>query len=320
MRAALSENWTWLALCAAGALGAFYYAFRNLRRARLIEDTPTARIRSAAQGQVELEGSAEALLGEPILAPLTSASCCWWHYQVERRRGENRWRRIEHGTSDGVFVLRDATGTCLVDPEGAEVTPTDRSVWYGDTERPLSLSPERTRVRPRRWAWGWPLGARTLLSAAISADFSSRRYRYTEERIYPGDRLYVIGHFRSEDDLHHGAERQQLARDKLHLWKRDQPGLLRRFDADGDGRIDPAEWERARSTAAREATAEQSQMAAGRIPHRIAHSPARTYPFLISTLQQYDLVRRYRLMAAASAAAFFLLGGIAVWLLSSRIF
>ncbi len=268
---------------------------------------------------MELEGAAEALPGEPILAPLTSARCCWWRYQVERRRDENRWHRVEHGTSDGIFVLRDGTGACLVDPDGAEVTPSDRSVWYGDSQRPLNLSPERSAVRPQGWSWSWPLGSRTLLSAAISADFRSQAYRYTEERIYPGDRLYVIGDFRSQDDLHHGAERQQLTRDKLHLWKRDQAGLLRRFDSNGDGRLDPVEWERARSAAADEAAAEQSEMAAGRTPHRVARSPARAYPFLISTLQQYDLVRRYRLSAAASAAAFFVLGGIAAWLLGGRI-
>jgi hypothetical protein len=320
MSSAPSQDWVWLAVCCTASLAAFYYAFRNLRRARLIEDVPTARIRSAAQGQVELEGVAGALPGEPILAPLTCARCCWWRYQVERRRSENRWERVEHGVSDDFFVLDDGTGTCLVDPEGAEVTPTDRSVWYGDSARPLNLRPERSAVRPQGWSWAWPVGARMMLGAAISADFRSENYRYTEERIYFGDRLYVIGHFRSEDDLHHGAEREQLTRDKLRLWKHDQAGLLRRFDRNGDGRIDPAEWERARAAAAEEASTEEDQLVAGRIPHRLSRSPDKTYPFLISSLPQYDLVRRYRLSAAASAVGFFLFGGIAAWLLSSRVF
>lgn len=48
----------------------FYLGFRQLHRARLIEDTPTSRIRSAAQGYAELEGRAVAL-GDPLYAPLS---------------------------------------------------------------------------------------------------------------------------------------------------------------------------------------------------------------------------------------------------------
>jgi hypothetical protein len=309
------EIWIWLSVCAAGALGAFYFAFRSLRRARLIEDTPTARIRSAHQGHVELDGQAELLPGEPIRAPLTGSPCCWWRYKIERRGHKNRWRRVEHDTSDGVFAMRDETGVCLVDPEGAEVTPTDRSVWYGHTRQPENRAPARIGIEPRQGGWSLDLGG--LLGTRLT--LGAGRYRYTEERIYPGDRVYLIGHFRSEDDLDHAAQRRELARDKLRAWKRDQAGLLRRFDHDRDGAIDPGEWERARRAAQSEAAAEQREQAAARIPHRIARPRAGGLPYLISTLPQYDLVRRYRMIAAASLAGFFLLGGIAVWLLGSRV-
>jgi hypothetical protein len=308
------ETWLWLAACVIGSIGAFYYAFRSLRRARLIEDTPTARIRSAHQGEVELEGHAGLLPGEPIRAPLTGSECCWWRYKIERRGEKNNWRRVERGASDSIFILQDKTGSCLVDPEGAEVTPTDRSVWYGHSRHPENRRPDRSPVRGG-FSWTWDSSYGGLFSASIG----NGRYRYTEERIYPGNPLYLIGHFRSEDDIHHAAERKQITRDKLRTWKNDQADLLRRFDVDGDGRIDMQEWEQAQRQAAAEAAREHTERAASRIPHRVSRAPTRGQPFLISTLPQYDLVRRYRLFAGLSLGGFFVLGSVAVWLLGARI-
>jgi hypothetical protein len=263
---------------------------------------------------VELEGHAELLPGEPIRAPLTDAECCWWRYKIERRGQKNNWSRVEHGASDSIFMLRDDTGRCLIDPEGAEVTPTDRSVWYGHSRHPENRRPDRSPVKSGfSWSWGSSYGG------LVTGSIGSGRYRYTEERIYPGNAVYLIGHFRSEDDIHHAAERKQMTREKLRAWKNDQAGLLRRFDADGDGKIDMQEWEQAQRTAAAETAAEHTEQAASRIPHRIGRSPTRGLPFLISTLDQYGLVRRYRLFAGLSLAGFFVLGSIAVWLLGTRI-
>jgi len=65
-----SRVWMLLGFLAVTALVAFYLSFRYWYRARLIEDVPTARIRSAPQGYVELEGT-----GQPLeTAPLISAS------------------------------------------------------------------------------------------------------------------------------------------------------------------------------------------------------------------------------------------------------
>ena len=58
--------WSLLSVLSALALLALYFAFRNLHRARLIEDTPTSRIRSAHQGYVELIGEAAMMRGETI--------------------------------------------------------------------------------------------------------------------------------------------------------------------------------------------------------------------------------------------------------------
>ena len=62
-----------LALAVAAPL-CFYFGFRNWRLARLIDDTPRSRIRSAAQGYVELAGAARPLAraAEPGAADATA--------------------------------------------------------------------------------------------------------------------------------------------------------------------------------------------------------------------------------------------------------
>lgn len=44
----------------------------------MMQDMPTALLRSAAQGYNEFKGKANLLPGEPIIAPLTKLSCIWY--------------------------------------------------------------------------------------------------------------------------------------------------------------------------------------------------------------------------------------------------
>ena len=48
-----------------------------LIRKRVLQDIPTALIRSASQGYVELQGYAELMEGDAITAPLSSRTCIW---------------------------------------------------------------------------------------------------------------------------------------------------------------------------------------------------------------------------------------------------
>ena len=64
--------------------GGGWFALRWLHVARMIEDTPTSRIRSAAQGYVELGGRCRALDGTQNLAPLTQRPCVWWRCRIQQ--------------------------------------------------------------------------------------------------------------------------------------------------------------------------------------------------------------------------------------------
>ncbi|MGH8618746.1 MAG: hypothetical protein ACREUW_13730 [Burkholderiales bacterium] len=118
-------------------------------------------------------------------------------------------------------------------------------------------------------------------------------YRYTETRISPGDRVYALGEFSSraqQAGLTLGEELNLL----LNRWKADRAGLLARFDANGDGEIDPGEWEAARAAARRVVEPRQLKRAIEAPVIHTLQKPADGRHFLISTDVQDSLAARFR--------------------------
>ena len=73
----------------AAALLALFRFLVRVRRDRLVADTPTARIRSAAQGYVKLTGRALPAGAAPTAAPLTSRPCVSWSYEsAQEQKGK----------------------------------------------------------------------------------------------------------------------------------------------------------------------------------------------------------------------------------------
>lgn len=290
-------------LVVAAAFG-FYQAFRRLWKARAIEDVPTAKIRSAPQGYVELIGEAQAMLGEPIIAPLSKETCCWYRYSIESKKG-GEWSMVRRETSDGLFLIRDETGECIVDPEGAEVTPKTRRVWYGDDADAWTV------VVPPRGAEGLRLGP-VVMRPSGGLD---HRYRYTEEIIHSGDPLYALGGFKTLDDIDHHQSRSEITAAILRDWKADQGRLLQRFDHDRDGRIDLEEWEDARRAAVERAEEEHSEQLRHQHMHTLRRPTAGGQPFLLSSLPQTRLARRYRWEAVGALLLFLAAAGalVAIW-------
>jgi len=279
-------------------IACFVVAFWNLRKARLLEDMPTSRVRSAAQGYLELEGWARLLPGPEIISPLSGALCAWWKYRVEHRetvwrngKRSSEWRTIESGTSDNLFLLADETGECVVDPEGATIYPSLRRRWQGRTRRP-----ERVPEKP-----GW-------------LQFGD--YRYHEQLLRIGDPLYAIGWFRSQGLTHSYDENTEL-RDLLREWKADHAGLLQRFDGNGDGEIDLQEWEAARRAALEQIRSQHVERSLDPEVHVLCR-PRDRRPFLLSCLPQATLARRYRWGGFLALLAFFSSGVAGVYVLVAR--
>lgn len=103
------------------ALLAFVF---NLWRYLHIAKAPVSTINAAAQGYIELNGVATT--AKPMQTPLHGISCVWYRSWAYARDAENFWRLVDYNQSDAPFQLQDHTGTCMVDPKGAEVIYTQK--------------------------------------------------------------------------------------------------------------------------------------------------------------------------------------------------
>jgi hypothetical protein len=101
----------------------------SFRRARIIADTPTSRIASAAQGYVELVGRGRHHPGGPILSRVTGLPCIWYRFIIEQKTGDENWTQVNSGRSQESFMLDDGSGRCLVDPDHAEVLTRRKDRW-----------------------------------------------------------------------------------------------------------------------------------------------------------------------------------------------
>ncbi|MFP4251243.1 MAG: GIDE domain-containing protein [Guyparkeria sp.] len=253
-----------------------FFGFRTLARARIIANTPTARLRSAAQGFNEIEGVGHAVDDHPLYSPLTFTPCLWFEMKIERleSRGKNRsWVTVESHRSDALFRIDDGTAEAFVDPDHARIIPHSSRRW---------------RERNSRGA-----------ADALSLGFGGKPYRYTERLLFPDRPLYVLGWLETRGHRNAGASAQeaveQRRRELLRAWKHDDTARAR-FDLDGDGEISAREWEWAMRLAQGQARkevgeAERDRATAGNTVH-LLHRPPNGEPFIISGLPQETLVKR----------------------------
>lgn len=119
--------WPWALLAMCGV--SFVAWLGNYRRYRQIQDLPTSRVASAAQGYIELLGRGELLDGSPVISRLGGHPCCWYQFQIEEEKSDNKWETIEQGSSVAHFLLVDDSGQCVISPEGAEVVTSEHKSW-----------------------------------------------------------------------------------------------------------------------------------------------------------------------------------------------
>lgn len=285
----------WVVLAGGVGAASWFGSFRNLVKARTIEDTPTSKIRSAHQGYVELEGTGTEYLDGPVIAPLTQTPCIWYRYLIEKHESSgkrSRWRTVEKKSSGTPFTLEDGTGTCYIHPDRAEVTTDIRKTWYGNSRYPTSTE---------------------------SAGLFSRRYRYTEWRIASGTPLYCIGRFETTHPPSIQEQTKQRMGDVVNEWKQNYDQLVERFDRNGDGEIDLQEWEHVRNRAELDAYRQVRENYDHTPINMLSYSPDRRQPYLISTSDPARLATRYRwrffgygTLAVGCTVAFFVLLPLAI--------
>jgi len=280
-------------------LGIFYF----IRRARLIEDTPTSRIRSAPQGHVEIIGRVKYLANEAITAPLTLLPCAWYYYKIEKQEtvhtgkgSHTTWRTLEEKTSERAFVCIDETGQCLIDPRGAEVHTHGEDSWQGSSK--------------------WPAQSKPARQGFFSMGGS---YRYTERRLNEHDTLYALGKFTTVDPNKAHGDISDEMRIILKLWKQDQDTLLKQFDANRDGSIDMDEWEAVRQAAQQQAYQQRLSRADKPAIHVLSKTDDFRRPYILSVNSQSSMANRYKLKALACVVGFVLLAPTALWMIIVRL-
>lgn len=265
-----------LAVCGLSILAAVFFMFRHLRRYRLIADTPTAMIRSAPQGYVEIIGHVVCGEGGLLQAPLSGRPCVWYRYRIERQGDGSKggWKLAKRGSSDAWFQINDGTGVCLIDPEKAEMDVAQRSIWHGNSPNPAAL--------------------RQYATSLGSLSVSTGRYRYTEQLIMEHEPVYALGQFQTLGGGRNTEALSQIQANIIRDWKRNHAGLLARFATPGATEFSATEWQAVRQAALEEA--EKQRQRQNNLPdmHVLTNPGQPGRPLLISTRDEAKLIKRFR--------------------------
>ncbi len=242
-----------------------------LKRYRIIADTPTTLLRSAAQGYVEVTGTCRAIPFADLLCTGGAPPCVWYFATIHKKKSRSGEDHTYFVRSDERFLIEDGTGECVIDPEHAEVLSAHRISWedaHGYYKMSYLLPGDRLYaigdMRTLRVADG---------SFTDSADLSAvLRREWNRER--------------------RSAERGAVLRE----WKRDRAALVQRFDSDGDGDIDLKEWQGAVAAAEREVDVGHWETRLKPGLHML-RAPGDGRPFLLSNGDPDELRRRYQCWA-----------------------
>jgi hypothetical protein len=285
------------AMLAVALLFLLYYAYGAFKRYRFMDATATSRIRSAAQGHVELKGLGEFLPEDVITSPFSGRRCIWYHCTIDRkqRRGKRTtWTNISDECSSHLFRLVDDTGDCVIDPDDAYVVPETDLTWYGS-------STERRNHPPKTRAW---------------PSLGLGNYRFRERLIRPATEIYALGWFRT---IHSTPSDEFIAKqveDLVRQWKIQPARYLRDFDFDNNGKIQKDEWKAIRNAARGKVLAELRQQ---KQQHHVMSRPRdRKQPFILSAQPEEALVGNKKLRAYAAVSGAFAIFSALVIMYSIR--
>lgn len=201
------------------------YAFVLFYYRRMVENTPTSKIRSLSMGMVELSGRAERCYD--LLSPATKTRCIYYrcrYYRYQKTGDNARWVLTRAVSSGSVpFYLADGTGRVLILPKGAVMKAPPTVQTFQGTHIPT-----------------------------LGFQMNDPHKKVVEEVVPEKAVLYVLGSARIQK---HGRPLSTIMVDNLRMLKQNPEKLLE-YDVNGDGRVDGEEWESARDDAERMAYAE----------------------------------------------------------------
>ena len=176
----LPRSYALLALLGAGLIG--YWTsrkgFATVRVKRLIENLPTSPIDGVVYGLTEVEGTAAVREADDVLtAPLSGKPCVYYSYQEKKKDSSDDWKVVRREEKCVPFLCRDDSGSIAVDPVDYESHRTNGAARAVDaTNAEFIAATSESRKRGER--------------------------RYWEQRIEPGESLYVLGSATIDEETH----------------------------------------------------------------------------------------------------------------------
>lgn len=165
-----------------GSLWVFWEGFNTLKLKRLVENIPTSKIRSMAMGLVEVYAQAYPYGASLLMSPLSQIKCVYYRYTIEeykKKGNDNDWVVIDKGSTSIPFIIKDETGSAMVDPKEADF---DLSLFFNYKTGFWNGPPETI--------------ARFLQKNKIEYTRSfgmHKKMRFTEYLIKPESFIYVLG-------------------------------------------------------------------------------------------------------------------------------
>lgn len=239
----------------------FCYSLLLLYYRRMVENTPTSKIRSLSMGMVELSGKAK--LYYDLRASATKTPCVYYrcrYYKYQRTSDGATWRMTRSVSSGKIpFYIEDDTGRVLIKPKGAIFNvPMVNQSFQGSYIPTLSIQ------------------------------LHDPNTKVVEELVPERARLYVLGSAYIEK---HGKKTKELIVDKLRMLKQ-SPKTMAEYDINGDGNIDGDEWEAARDDVERMVYAESLANGPGESETVVIEKPRfGMLPFIIADSEK-NLIRK----------------------------
>lgn len=171
------------------AVGAGGLKVRDAVRIWRSDPVPVREV-AEATGTDEFEGTVRSIDGETFDAPFAGEEAVLATYRVERResnssndRGSNSsWKTVTSGEITRPFLVEDATGTVEVDPAGAEISPANEETKTTES----TALPDDVRLRLSVLTDEFDL-------EGVLPQKTSRRRRFSEGHVSPGDSVHVYG-------------------------------------------------------------------------------------------------------------------------------
>lgn len=173
----------------------FFNAFTVFRQKKLIENTPTSKVRSIAMGNVEAYGKVIPNKNDMVISPFSKKPCayCRWTIEEYRREGKHsKWVTLKAGSEGKFFYLQDDTGLVLVNPDKANV------------DIPMDFETQRVSEDIKLFCKSNAIDVSTFLGF-------NKTMRFREYYLMKGDKVYIMGYAGDNPFVDEGSSQKNEA-------------------------------------------------------------------------------------------------------------